>query len=87
MTHIYIILSNVQALYNDRAVTILIFRGLPPFDSYEPDISWILWKELELSLDDSNKPVDHYEQSFDRLQFASAFKYLFMDTYNPDPIC
>ena len=36
---ISIILSNVQTLYNNRAVAILIFSGgLPLFDSYEPAI-------------------------------------------------
>ena len=39
VTHMSIILSNVQALFNNRGVTILYLGRLPPFDSYKPPIS------------------------------------------------
>ena len=44
VTDISIVLSNVQALYNNITVTILILSGPPLFDSYEPAISWSQWK-------------------------------------------
>ena len=79
VAHISIILSYVQALYNNRAVTILIFRwSSSVWQSYEPAISWIGWEESDLCIDDSNKPVEHYERSLDRLQFASASIYRYL---------
>ena len=62
--------TRIAELVGGRSPSVLAGPG--PFDSYEPAISWIRWKESELCLDDSNKPVEHYERSLDRLQFASA---------------
>ena len=72
-TYFHHIVSNVQALYNNRAVKIftiqMVFLRLtvmnqPFLEISEKSLSYVLTIQI--------KPVDHYERSLGHLQIASA---------------